>query len=1160
MLFYLTHSCPNCGRIISDERLSKGLPCESCFEKEVSSETEYSLEKIGKILTKQNNLKNLKEYFLVEKDTEKFKKIFYEIFKVMPSALQISWAKRFYLGESFAIVAPTGTGKTTFGLLACLLNKDKSLILVPTKMLVKHSYDRLISLQKLTTQKTLKNKKILAYTGENKEKELLERGDFDVFICTQAFFHKNYEILKSLDFSLIFVDDVDSFLKSGKNVEHLFYLLGFSEKEVALALKREKNEEDFANLLKVKENQLNKFKRLIVSSATLKPKTSRALLFQNLLGFEITRFVSTLRKVEDLYCELPSRDFQSLLENTYELVKSLGKGGLLFVEESYGKEAVEKIRVFLKEKGIKVVSYLDVNEDELLQLLKEGEIDLAIGLAHLSNPLLRGIDFPETINYALFFGVPKHKFVITKESEKIELPLSPQYLHNLLLNLLSLFEEEEKFLTLSYVNYLKKYLTLKEEKLVQYEGLYKKIEEIKKFLEKKLDNLEFIDKLKKSEEVFLDTDPKGKLYVVVGNAQVYLQGSGRVSRLSSKGLLPGLSLIIVDNLKALSSLKKRLRFYLGEEATLKQIHPSEVIQIMEKIKKERETLRETSLDFKNYLIVVESPHKAKTIANFFGKPAKRRVKNLLVYEIPMENTLLTITASLGHLLNLSRKEGIFGILEKEGHYYPIFDFIKIDKKSGQEHVDEVDEHKGNLFDKRDIIDSLRKLAYCATNTFIASDPDWEGEKIAYDLYINLRPYQKNIKRLEIHEVTPRAFREALENPSTINLFRVKAQLARRVADRWVGFALSQELWKAFNKKNLSAGRVQTPVLGWVIKRAEEAKDYKYLLSFTLKGMSFSIEVENKELAQNLSKELPKLKIEEVRRFEDLLSPPPPYTTDTILEEAYYNFHFSSAYTMNLLQELFELGLITYHRTDSTRISETGRFLIAKPYIENKFGKDFFSPKEWSKEGAHEGIRPTHPWDLQELKLRTAHGLITFKHPKDSLKLYDLIFRRFIASQMHPIKLIKGDFKFILPSYVWMETLNLEIKEKGFDMVWKSPPIFYPTPDLKPENINLRKIPKVFLYNQGSLIQEMKKKGLGRPSTYAEIVTTLLNRYYIYELKNGSLVPTPLGREVYSYLIQKFSQYISEDFTKELEDFMDLVEKGERNWEEICEKLKPLIKF
>ncbi len=1160
MLFYVAHGCPNCGGMISDERLSLGLPCENCLEDGNLSESQGDLKKLAEILKEKKTLKELEIYAKVEEEIFYFQKIFKEVHGVAPSSLQLSWAKRFYLGESFAIVAPTGTGKTTFGLLSCLLNQGRSLIIVPTKVLVNHLYERLLSMQERVSDKSLKEKIILPYTGSAKEKELLEKKKVDIFLCTQAFFHRNFELLKKADFSLIFVDDVDSFLKSGKNVEHLFYLLGFTEREIELALKRDKEEEDFEKLLKIKEKHKKKLKRLIVSSATLKPKTNRAILFQNLLGFEITRFVSTLRRVEDLYLEPENTEFFYLLDKVFEIVRELDPPGILFIEEHYGREGVEKAGEYLREKGLKVITYLEADEENLLESLRNREVDLALGLSHLSNPLLRGIDLPEVLRYVIFLGVPKHLFPLIREKEGFELPLSTQFLHNLLLSLLPLFEEEEKFQALSYINYLKKYLTLREEDLPRYEGLFKKVTEIKEFVQSKLQDEEFMEKLKTSEEVFLDITEEGKYYVVVGNAQVYLQGSGRVSRLTARGLLPGFSLLLVDNPKAFLSLKKRLRFYLGEEPEFKRVKIEDIKEIDKRIQEERKTLKETTLDFKNYVVIVESPHKAKTIASFFGKPSKRRIKNILVYEIPMEDTLLSVCASLGHILNLSRRQGLFGVIAQNGHFYPLFDTIKIDKKTHHELVDEVEEERDDLFDKGEIIKALQTLAYCASDVFIASDPDSEGEKIAYDLFIHLRPLQKNIKRLEFHEVTPRAFKRALSEAGDFNLARVKAQLARRVADRWVGFSLSRELWKAFHNKHLSAGRVQTPVLGWVIKRAEEAKEYKYRLSFYLQGIPFHIDLEDKGLAEKLLEELPQLALEEIERFEEDMSPPPPYTTDTVLEEAYYYFRFSSSQTMAMLQELFELGLITYHRTDSTRISETGRYQVAKPYIEQNFGPEYFYPREWSKEGAHEGIRPTQPWDVKELKLRVAHGLITFKNPRDSLRLYDLIFRRFMASQCRPIKVLRARFKFILPSYTWEETLNLEILQRGFDLLWKGPQLFIPQPPLKPEKAEFQRIPKVFLYNQGSLIQEMKKRGLGRPSTYAEIVSTLLHRRYVYELKNGGLVPTKLGREVYYFLIDRFKEFVSEEFTRELEKFMDEVEKGEKPWEEICYKLKALVEL
>ncbi|RLG13082.1 reverse gyrase [Candidatus Pacearchaeota archaeon] len=1168
MLFYLINCCPNCGGNISDERLFKGLPCEKCLPNPELSH--INVNQVCNSLKKQNFIKNLKPYCEVEKKVEEFKNIFYEILNTAPSSLQISWAKRLFLGESFAIVAPTGTGKTTFGLISSLLTSKKALIIVPTKVLVNQVEERLLFYQEKIKNPEIKYKRILAYKGHTKEKKILESGNFHVFICTSAFLHKNFEILKSLDFSLIFVDDVDSFLKNSKNVDNLFLLLGFTPKEIQLALKKDKEHTDYDLLLKIKEKHSTKLKQLIISSATLKPKTNRVLLFQNLLGFEITRFVSTLRKVVDTYIPVNLDNtsssnkeliFEKLLETSAKLISQLKDGGLIFVEENFGRKYVEIATQYFRNKGFKVLSYLEANEEKLLNALKIKEIDIAVGLSHLSNPLVRGVDLPEILKYAIFLGVPKHLFPLFSTKEKFDLPISPQFLYNLLLTLMPLFEEEEKFTALSYINYLKKYLTLKEETLSKYETLYKKILSIKEFLENKLNDKEFIKKIEKSDEVFLEKDENGQYYVVVGNANVYLQASGRVSRLTTRGLLPGLSIILAENLKALNSLKKRLRFYLKDEAEIKLISENEVKEIYEKIIQERQKITKEKTDFKNFLIIVESPHKAKTIANFFGKPSVRRIKNVWVYEIPMENTLLSICASLGHIFNLSRRSGIFGVIRSDGHFYPIFNTIKINKKTGEQHVDEEEiKNTQEIYDKREIIEVLRRLSFCADQTFIASDPDAEGEKIAYDLYINLKPFQPNIKRLEFHEVTERALKESLENPQEINLYRVKAQLARRVADRWVGFSLSQQLWKVFKNYHLSAGRVQTPVLGWIIERAKEAKQYKYRISFTLNEHKFSIEIEDEKLAKKILENLPKLKIKKIKEFEDELSPPPPYTTDSILDDAFHFFRFSSSYTMNLLQELFELGLITYHRTDSTRISEVGRYQVAKPYISQVLGEEYFYPREWYSPGAHEGIRPTRPWDLTEIKLRVAHGLLSFKKPKDSLKLYDLIFRRFMASQCRKTKVIKGIFEFSLPSYSWEETLILNILEPGYEYFWTKPQIFHLPEEYFPENVEYNKVPKVFLYNQGTLIQEMKKRGLGRPSTYAEIVSTLLNRYYVYELKNGSLVPTSLGKKVFSYLKNNYGEYVSEEFTRELENFMDEVEEGKKNWEEICKKLIPLLKL
>ncbi len=1151
MLFYIKEGCPNCQNIISDQRLKNRLPCEQCIQEKVTDIIAF--EKVCKSLNENKKLKNLKAFCEATKKTKTFKNVFKKLIGNNPSSLQVGWAKRYFLGESFAIIAPTGTGKSTFGFIACLLHPKKSLIVVPTKVLVKQVEDKILNFK-------FKNKKVLAYKGNKKEKQQLISGDFDIFICTSNFMHRNFQILKQLDFSLIFIDDINSILKSNKSVINLFLLLGFTKEEIDLALSEDKPE-SFNNTKKLNEKRL---KQLIVSSATLRPSAKTLLLFRKLLGFEITRFTSTLRKVIDTFYTLKNPSKNLLFEKALKIVKELGQGGLIFVEEGLGKTTVQQLTEYLRNNGIKAVSYLDVKESELLKLISNEEIEVAVGLCHLSNPLVRGLDFPYTLKYALFLGVPKHLFAISKQKDRFVLPLSIQHIYNILISITPLLDEEEKLTVISYVNYLKKYITIKkEEDLLRYEHLYKRVLKIKEFTESKLNDPNLIQKLQESNEIFLKVIDGG-YYIVVGNANAYIQASGRVSRLTTKGLLPGLSIILVDDLKAFNSLKRRMRFFVGQEHDFLEVDFVKIKKLFKKILKEREELKKENIDFKNYLIVVESPHKAKTIASFFGKPSVRRINNLLVYEIPMENVLVSICASLGHIFNLSRKTGIFGVVREDSHFYPVFSSIKIDKKTGQQFVDaeEVKQKDAEIYDKGEIIKALRYLAFCSDFVFVASDPDTEGEKIAYDIYINLRPFQENIKRLEFHEITPRAFKEALNNPKEINILRVKAQLARRVADRWVGFSLSQKLWEAFNKKYLSAGRVQSPVLGWVIERTEKAKERKFVISFELNSHNFLIETEDSKLAKDIENELKQnlLKVVLLEEKEQELMPPSPYTTDKVLEDAFYYFRFSASLTMDLLQELFELGLITYHRTDSTTISEAGRFLVARPYIIEHLGEDYFYPREWKTEGAHEGIRPTKPWDLKELKIRLAHGFINFKDTSKSLKLYDIIFKRFMASQTRKVSVKKGIFEFRLPCYSWKEELILQVLRPGFEVFWKNFDVWENAESLNLKNIEIKKVPKVPLYNQGSLIQEMKKRGLGRPSTYAEIVLTLINRHYLYELKNGALVPTKLGKEVYFYLKEHFGDYISEEFTRQLEEFMDTIETQDKNWEEICYKILPLLPY
>ena len=1142
MLFLVARACPNCGGTISDERLARGLPCSRCLPRPSAEED------VCQLLKEEGKLKLLAPFCEAQEKLRAFGEFFRKALGFPPSTLQETWIKRLLFRESFAIVAPTGTGKTTFGLLSALSFSGRVLILVPTRLLAQQIGERLQEL----SQRTGLSRRLLVYLGRKRDKEAYAAKEFDILVVTTAFFYKHLEELLEVNFEFIFIDDVDSFLKRSAHIDRLFRLLGFSEKEIALALKARKTERDFEKLEAIRRKHAGQ-KILLLSSATLKPRTNRIMLFRFLLGFDVHRAVSTLRNIVDAASKLPE-DFSRLLEEAATLSQRLGPGGLIFVSSVYGKERVEETVHFLRQRGLRTLSYLELKPEALMAEMEKGEFDVAVGLAHLANPLVRGIDLPYVLRYAIFLGVPKH-LIPTRVS------LLPKSLYGVLSNILSLLEEEERLRAFADLQYLRRYLTLREEVLPRYPRLQERLEEIKAFIEEKFSDPSFLQRLETSEEVFLIR--KGEeLYLVVGDAATYLQASGRVSRLTVFGLLKGLSVVLSEDQRALRSLERRLRFQLGDDFSFKPLAELDLETLSRELTEVRQKRRqgETFKELlKTSLVVVESPHKARTIASFFGQPSVRKVGEAFVYEIPTEERVLAITASLGHVFNLSRRRGFFGVFEENEHFIPLFDTIKICRPTGEQLVDpeEVKSRcpEGPVFDKKDILDSFRRLGFEIQEVFIGSDPDAEGEKIAYDLFVELAPFNPNIRRLEFHEVTPRAFRQALKEPTHFNLNRVKAQLTRRVIDRWVGFVLSRRLWRAFGRKKLSAGRVQTPVLGWVITRAEEAKEKKARLSFLLFGQRFVLELDDLKKASRIAQEIEegKLRFSVVSQEEETRNPPPPYTTDTILQEASQRLRYSTKQTMNLLQELFESGLITYHRTDSTRVSEVGRYQVAKPYISSRFGEEFFYPRAWGEGGAHEAIRPTRPRDAGEIRYMVGTGLLSLSDPDRALRLYDLIFRRFLASQMRPAKVLVSRLRFETPSHQWEEDVVSQVLEEGFEKAYATFRVVEIKPEDQPAEISVEEVPRVELYTEGSLVQEMKKRGLGRPSTYAEIVTTLIQRRYVRVLPGGRLYPTELGRRVYEYLRQHFPKETDEELTRQLEEAMDLIEEGELDYQEVLRK-------
>ncbi|MBC7332009.1 MAG: reverse gyrase [Synergistetes bacterium] len=1152
-------ACPNCEEKISSSRLIKGLPCEVCLPKE----EELSFEELIKRLKELGSLKRLKEIYELREREKEFTKFFKERVGSDPWSLQRTWARRLFLKRSFAIVAPPGIGKTTFGIIASLFLNGKSYLIFPTRLLVEQA-------EHLLKKYNNGNKKriLIAMDMNNEEREKLKRGDFDILVSTTMFLVKSYDdIPKPFDF--VFVDDVDALLKQSKSVDRVLGLLGIPKEAVdetlsfiyqSIRLLRKPTKEAWKKI-EEERAKIEEFKKLakgtlIVSSATAKPKSIRVALFRELLEFEVGRSASFLRKVEDLILRPKRLTLTSMIDEAASLIKRLGKRGLVFVSPDKGKESIKEVIKKLESKGIKALSY---EEADIEAFLKE-KIDVLVGIASGRNPLARGLDIPET-RYAIFIGVPKTFINLKVETSAIAL-------FNALTSLRKLLEEYPE-VERRYLPFLRRIFEREEEKLT--ERSQKLLSEIRLFLSERISDPEFLAQVASSPESPIRIIDGG-IYLLIPETAGYLQAAGRTSRLCSGGLLQGLSIVIVDDEKALHLLEKKARYFF-EEFSFKLYEPEKVKEIIERVDREREELKKVENIpkdlFKTALVIVESPNKARTLASFFGSPQRRKIHGVDVYEVNALKYTLLIAASKGHVADLVYDLGLFGVEIMDHSFVPHYDTIKRCQNCGEQTVQETcSKCKMPAFDeKREIIEGLRELALESDMVFIATDPDTEGEKIAWDLACYVRPFSPGFKRAEFHEVTKRAFLEAIDEPREINEPLVEAQFIRRIADRWFGFSLSQLLQETFKQRWLSAGRVQTPVLGWIIERERERKEKNYFLRVTADpNIRIEFPLRSKDDVKGLR--LHQLHVKLLNIHEEEILPPPPFDTANMLKEASSRFGWSAEETMSLAQELFERGLITYHRTDSFRISGKG-ISIAKEYIKEKLGENLFHGRTWGDGGAHEGIRPTHPWDKGEL---LSYIYTTGKTPLSSkaVSLYTLIFRRFIASQMKETKVLKGKVVFSLDGIQKEEELNLKILEAGFSILIpiNISPIGKELIEKGELTLDIREskviaLPKAYPFTQGSLIEMMQKRKLGRPSTYATIIETLLERHYIVQ-KNGFLFPTKLGIEVYKHLREQYPQYTDEEFTRRLEEEMDLVENGEREYQivlnELYEGTKEILEF
>ena len=1273
------YSCPNCEGPNSDLRLYYKAPCPSCLSERKFIEILTAIrdkEYFDIVKTYYNNLREeAREKGLFKELYNKLKLIkdFEEFFAKATGGYRLwsaqrTWAIRLLKGKSFSIVAPTGMGKTMFALAISLFlvmrnRKNKVYLVFPTTPLLLQAYNKLLKLAEksgfdVCSDDEIGNSNcisIVAIHGKlskAKREEYISAirdGRFNILLSTNMFMHKHYELLLDKNFKLIVMDDVDAVLRSGRAIRILFKILGLSEDDIEYALdyirnrprlisimksatkeKREQAEHQLTEMEKRISTIRKKIKSLVVvSSATGRPRGIYPKLFKALLGFEVGSRGEAIRNIVDAYVE-PVNGAENLL---LSIVRRIGSGGLIFVPLDKGVEYAEKIADMLKKAGIKTEAFYAGKPLAFLEKFAKGELDILVGVATYYGLMVRGLDLPERVKYAIFVGVPRHKF-----SSKLERP-RPSDILRLLSILRDVVEGEDK----REVELLIGKLSSKMRRLSQgaimklREDLEKKLrgEEVEetpllKLLVEALNKVNYLlsrkdvwEKLKEKSDIALVRE-NGRDFLLIPDVATYIQASGRTSRLYPGGITKGLSIVVVDDHRLLNGLKKRMK-WLFEDFEIKPLKEIDLDSLVKEINRERERVRqilagevevEKAVELtKTALLIVESPNKAKTIASFFGKPSTRVVGDgLLVYDVTTGDYVISIIASIGHIYDLVVDEGFrnYGVNIVDGFFIPVYTDIKKCASCGHQFTNEPTSKNivcprcgsDKVTRKLDVVKVLRELASEVDVVFIGTDPDTEGEKIGWDLKVLLEPYTREIKRVEFHEVTRKAILNAIRNPRSFDLRLVEAQIVRRIEDRWLGFALSGVAQKYFwakycfedlhvnlakwhkrrrvviddiskfndlphcceENRNLSAGRVQTPVLGYIIQRYSEQRDpnkWRYYLVISVNGGALKVEVD-KETYEHVDFELREGKkvyatLKEVDKHEEIVNPPPPFTTDTLLEEASLRLGLSTTRTMEVAQDLFELGLITYHRTDSTRVSDAG-IAVARAYLEEKYGAlapIYFKPRSWGVGGAHEAIRPTRPIDSDRLRELVKEGVLVLAKPltRYHYEVYRIIFERFIASQMPPAHVVKQVIEVSINGVKRNIERIIGIREKGFTEVYRA----YITvePEVADGNYPILKgiQAKPPLARFHDVIKWMKAQEIGRPSTYAKIVQTLINRRYVeVQGKHKALVPTERGKMIYSELIKHYPDVVGIDVTRRLELKMKDIEEGRADYQEILREL------
>lgn len=552
-----------------------------------------------------------------------------------------------------------------------------------------------------------------------------------------------------------------------------------------------------------------------------------------------------------------------------------------------------------------------------------------------------------------------------------------------------------------------------------------------------------------------------------------------------------------------------------------------------------------------YLVIVESPTKVKTIKKFLGSN-------------------YVVTASNGHVRDLPKSQ--LGV-DPENDFEPKYITIR---------------------GKGEILANLRKEVKKADKVYLATDPDREGEAISWHLCKALKLDEKKTYRISFNEITKKAVKESLKHAREIDMDLVDAQQARRVLDRVVGYKISPLLW-AKVKRGLSAGRVQSVALRIIADREEEINAFipeeywtldanlkvdseKKLLSAKFYGTEKKkITISSKEQLDQIVKELEgaSYRVADVKKGERIKKVPLPFTTSTLQQEASKALNFATSKTMRIAQQLYEgidikgngtVGLITYLRTDSTRISEEADENV-RNYIEEQYGKQYMAVGE-AKTGtdkkiqdAHEAIRPTDP-------ARTPAAMKE-SLTRDQFRLYQLIWKRFLASRMKParyettsVKIAAGDYRFtVSASKVAFDGFRMIYTEAGEEKeesnvlaksLDKDSVLQYESFDSKQHFTQ----PPAH-YTEAALVKTLEELGIGRPSTYAPTISTIIARRYVAK-ENKNLYLTEIGEVVNNIMKQSFPSIVDVNFTANMESLLDGVEEGKVNWKTIIENFYPDI--